>query len=192
MKNKEINYKKLIKKFLNKIKIKYLSLSIAKQIILIWTILWLISLFLPWIIEKETKTISRNSFNSISWNVGFLLVFILLFQFFLVLSSSYKEKLKLYSNIDFKNYFLIIIWWIISIILSLVVVSFASGLDIFSQNIKYWKWPIFCIIWWIFITIWWIFIRRDFHKNNSEIILQEMAKNREKNKQNKENMELPF
>lgn len=192
MTKKNIDIKKIFNNFLKKIKLKYLSLSIAKQIVLIGAILWILSLFFPWIIDKWTEINSWNSFNSITWNIGFIMIFIFLFQFFLVLSNSYKEKLKLYSNIDLKNYFLIIISGIIAIILSIVLVSFVSGLELFSQSIKYGKWPIFCIISWILIIIWWIFMRKDFNKNNSEIILEEMAKNREKNKQTKENMELPF
>ncbi len=191
MRTNKINIKKQLKKIQNKVKVKYLSLSIAKQITLIWTIIWLISLFLPWIVVSEKNTSVWNSFNAISWNIGYILIVVFFIIFFLVLSNSYKEKLKLYSQIDFKNHFIVIFLWLLAIILSVVILSFAVWLSIIWQYISYWNGPIFCIVSGILIFVWWIFIRLDNKKNNSEIILEEMSKNREK-KNKKENMELPF
>lgn len=191
MRTKKINLQKQILRIKNKLKVKYLSLSIAKQITLIWAIIWIISLFLPWIIVREKDTIIWNSFNSISWNIWYILFLVFILIFFLILSNSYKEKLKLYSNIDFKNHFIVVILWLLAVILSIVALSFAVWLSIVWQYISYGNGPIFCIISGILIFIWWIFIRADYKKNNSEIILEEMSKNREERK-NKENMELPF
>ncbi len=191
MRTKKTSINKKIFFILDKIKIKYLSLTIAKQVTLIWTLLWIISLFLPWIVINDKDVSIWNSFNSISWNIWYILILVFLSLFFLILSNSYKEKLKLYSGLDLKNHFLIIFSGFLSIILSIIALSFAVWLDLVWQYITYWNGPIFCIVSGILIFVWWFFIRLEHKKNNSEIILEEMSKNREK-KNNKENMELPF
>lgn len=190
MNNRTYDSKNKINFFINKLKFKFSNLSIPYQITLFWSFIWLISLFIPWIIDNDNWKI-WNSFNSITWNIWYLLIFIFLLPSFLILSNSYKEKLKLYSDLNFKNHLIIINSWLVSISFSIISLSFAIWLSTIGQNILYWKWPILSMVAWILILIWWLYIRKEFKKTSSEIFLEKLSYEREKIKE-KNNMKLPF
>ena len=183
-KNNKLNY------FIKNFKFKSLNLSFSKQIVLLWTIICFISLFLPWIKDIE-KWLSWDSFYSLSWNIGFLLSIILIIPIFTIFSTSYKEKIKLYSDLSLKNHFLIITSGIFILSFSIISLSFINWLQTFFKNIIYWNWIILCMTSWIIILIWWLFIRKEYYKNNSEIILNKLNQNR-KEINKKDNMKLPF
>lgn len=187
-KNKNIKNELLL--IIKDFKFKYLNLPIKNQILIFSSILWIISLFLPWIIDKDNN-MSWNSFNTISWNIGYILIFIFIIPLLLTLSWWYKEKIKLYTDFNFKNHYVIINSWIISISFSIISLSFAIWLSTIWQNIVYWNGPILSMTSWVIILIWWFLIRKDFKKTSSEIILEQLNQNREKIKE-KNNMELPF
>lgn len=181
-----------IKTIWKKIKRKYASLSKSQQTIIVWSIVGIISLFFPWIVDNtQNGNIKYNSFNAISWNIWYILIILLIIQIFLTLSNNYKEKMKLYSDIDLKNHFIVIITWVIHILLGIIAINFAVWLSIISQYMTFGEWPIISIVWWIVVIVWWIYLRIEHKNNSSEIILEKLSQNREKNKQ-KENMELPF
>lgn len=188
MNRKNIN-NKIIKIFKN-LKFKYSNLPMSSQITSFSSLLWIISLFLPWIIDKENN-ISWNSFNTISWNIGYILIIIFTIPIFIVLSDSFKEKIKLYSDLNFKNHYIVINSWLIAISFSIISLSFVIWLSTLWQNIVYWNWPILSMTSWILILICWFFLRKEFKKTSSEIILEQLNQNREKIKE-KNNMELPF
>lgn len=187
-KNKDI--KKLVLNNLKNIKFKYLNLPVKNQIVVFWSLLWIISLFIPWVIDKDNN-ITWSSFNTISWNIWYLLLIIFIIPILLTLSNSYRDKLKLYTDLNFKNHFIIINSWLITISFSIIALSFAIWLSTLWQNIVYWNWPILSMTAWLLILIAWLLIRKDFKKTNSEIILEQLSQNREKIKE-KNNMELPF
>ncbi len=187
-KNKEL--KKIILNNLKNIKFKYLNLPVKSQIVVFWSLLWIISLFIPWVIDKDNN-ITWSAFNTISWNIWYLLLIIFIIPILLTLSNSYRDKLKLYTDLNFKNHFIIINSWLISISFSIISLSFAIWLSTLWQNIVYWNWPILSMTAWLLILIAWFLIRKDFKKTNSEIILEQLSQNREKIKE-KNNMELPF
>ena len=189
-KNKQNNFKDDIKCFLSKIKFKSINLTFSKQIVLIWVIIWYISLFIPWI-KDINEWIFWNSFYSLSWNIGFLLMIILSLPIFVILSTSYKEKIKLYSDLSLKNHFIIITSWVFIISFSIITLSFINWLHTFFENIFYWNWVILSMTSWFIILIWWIIIRKEYYADNSEIILDKLNQNRKKTKQ-EDNMKLPF
>jgi len=184
------NRNKKINLILNNLKFKFENLSIPYQVTILWSIIWIVSLFVPWIIDEDKAKV-WNSFNSISWNIGFLLIIIFILPVFLTLSNSYKEKIKLYSDLNFKNHFIIINSGLVSISFSIISLSFVIWLSTIGQNIKYWNWPILSMTAWILILIWWLYIRKEFKMTNSEIILEKLSQDREKVKE-KNNMKLPF
>lgn len=190
MNRKNKNMKNEIFSRLKKIKFKYTNLPLNNQILAFSSILWIISLFIPWVINKETN-MTWNSFNTISWNIGYLLFIVYLIPLLVVFSNSYKEKIKLYTDLNFKNHYIIINSWIIAICFSIISLSFASWLSTIGQNIVYWNWPILSMTWWTIVLICWIIISKEFKKTTSEIILEQLNQNREKIK-DKNNMELPF
>ena len=189
-KNKQNNFKDDIKCFLSKIKFKSINLTFSKQIVLIWVIIWYISLFIPWI-KDINEWIFWNSFYSLSWNIGFLLMIILSLPIFVILSTSYKEKIKLYSDLSLKNHFIIITSWVFIISFSIITLSFINWLHTFFENIFYWNWVILSMTSWFIILIWWIMIRKEYYADSSEIILDKLNQNRKITKQ-EDNMKLPF
>jgi hypothetical protein len=166
------------------------NLTILNQIIISLCIGWIISLFMPWIIDKE-NSISWNAFNSISWNIGYVMMVIYLVLLFLMISSTNKEKIKLYADFNFKNHLIIIGSGFVEMCFWIIMVSFVNWLSAVWQNIVHWNWLILFMAIWVWICVLWIFIRNDYKKVNSEIILEQLNQNREKIKE-KDNMSLPI
>ncbi len=190
MKNRNKNKMKKLIVLLENIKFKSLNISFSKQIVLVWAILWIISLMFPWIIDNQND-ITWNSFNSLAWNIGYLLILIYTLPILLILSNSYKEKIKLYWDLNFRTHFIIINSWLISISFSIILLSFAIWINWISQGITHWNWAVMSMTSWLIILIWWLIIRKEFKKTNSEIILEKLTYEREKQKE-KDNMKLPF
>jgi hypothetical protein len=180
----------IIKHFIENFKFKSLNLSFSNQLIILWSILWFISLFLPWIKDTD-KWITWNAFYSLTWNIGFLLIIILTIPIFVTLSTNYKEKIKLYSDLSLKNHFMIMTSWFFVISFSIITLSFVNGLHTFLENTYYWNWVILCMTSWFIILIWWLIVRKEYYSNSSEIILNKLNQNREKTRE-KDNMKLPF
>lgn len=179
-----------LKAIIDKFNFKRVNLSLSRQLVLLWTIIWYISLFLPWIVDNKIWEV-WNSFYSISWNIWYLLIIILFLPIFVIFSTNYKEKIKLYSDLSLKNHFIIITSWFFVISFSIITLSFINGLHTFFENTSYWKWVILCMTGWIIMLIWWFLIRKEYYNNNSEIILNRLNQNREEAKE-KDNMKLPF
>lgn len=193
--NKRNKYNK--NKFINNIslsisrfKFKSINISFSKQMVIIWTIIWIFSLFLPWIKDIEIWT-TWNSFYSLTWNIWFLLIIILSLTIFVTLSTNYKEKIKLYSDFSLKNHYIIIISWIFIISFSILTLNFINWLHTFFENIIYDRWVILSLTSWIIIFISWIFVRKEYYSNSSEIILDKLNEDRQIIKK-EGNMKLPF
>mgnify|MGYP003978614731 FL=1 len=187
IKNNFLNELKIISK---NFKLKGLNLSFSKQLVLLWTILWFISLFMPWI-NNWNNSESWNAFNSLTWNIWYLLIFVFILPIFVILSTNYKEKIKLYSDLSLKNHFTIIASGIFIISFSIITLSFINGFNTFVDNTYYWNGIILSMTSWIIILIWWLLIRKEYYTNSSEIILDKLNQDREKAKE-KDNMKLPF
>lgn len=179
-----------ITNFINNLNFKSLNLTFSKQMTILWCILWYISLFIPWIVDKEKLT-SYNSFNSLSWNIWFLLMIILMLPILVIFSTNYKEKLKLYSDLSVKNHFIIITSGFFVLSFSIIILSFANGLQTYAESATYWKWVILSMTGWLIILVWWFIIRKEYNNNSSEIILNKLNQEREEAKE-KDNMKLPF
>ncbi len=179
-----------IKSFINNFNFKSLNLTFAKQITILWCFIWYVSLFIPWIIDTSTSK-QWNSFNSLSWNIWYLLLIILILPIFFIFSTNYKEKIKLYSDLSLKNHFIIITSWFFIISFSIITLSFVNWLQTFFESTTNWKWVILCMTSWFIILIWWFLMRKDYYNNSSEIILDKLNQNREEAKE-KDNMKLPF
>ena len=189
-KNNENNTSSEIKNVVSNFKFKSINLTFSRQMVLVWSLIWFISLFLPWIKDIE-NWMSWSSFYSLSWNIGFLLSIILLLPIFVTLSTSYKEKIKLYSDLSLKNHFIIITSGFFTISFSIITLSFVNWLHTFFENIFYWNWVILCMTAWFIILAGWFMIRKEYYENSSEIILNKLNQNRENSKK-EDNMKLPF
>ena len=105
--------------------------------------------------------------------------------------ANYKEKMKLYSDIDVKNYLVILFTWFFMFLASIMWVSFSVWLETFWQDTTSGTWLILCIASAVIIIGWWYWARKDFYKNSSEIILEQLNQERHKEKW-KDNITLPF
>lgn len=193
MKSRKRNLKKISLNFLKNINLQIFNLNLSRWITVIWASVWIFSLFLPWIsIVDQNKSILNNSFNATSWNVWYIIIIMLFSIIFLIFWWNYKEKMKLYSEIDIKNYLVILFSGLFIILSWIVCINFSIWLETFGwKEVKYWSWVILAITSAIFIIVWWYLVRKDFYKNSSEIILEKL--NRERNKEKaKENISLPF
>lgn len=182
--------KRKMGKFLGETKFKYLNLSVPNQVVIFLSIFWIVSLFLPWVIDNG-NSITWNAFNSISWNVGYIMLIMYIFLFFIIFSSSYKEKVKLYTDINFKNHFVIISSGLASICFWILITSFINWLSTLWESFTHGKWLILSMATWILILVFWFFVRDNYKKSSSEIILEQLNQSRGKTKE-KDNMKLPF
>lgn len=187
---KERNVKKLINNIFNFLNFKSINLDFSSKIIMVWNIILLISLFLPWLIKTDENFI-WNSFQSIWWNIGFFSIFLIIFITFITIFFIKSEKIKLALNISFKNYLIIILSWIFITIIWIIYISFINWLTTFLENITVWKWVIFYILGWIVITIWWILKKNSYNNSEYESFINENSKENII-KTNKSNMKLPF
>ncbi len=188
-------FQKKVTWFWNWIKFKWLSLSNSWKIIIFGSIISFTSLFMPWIISKDWKELSVNSFSNLSGKSWMLVIILIMIILFFVFSLKNKERLKLLSNVHIKDYSMYILSWLFIIVISFIVLNFSQWLIVFQDNMIYWKWIIFNLIWGILIFTWWIYTKKEESSNNStETIFinddNEIDSDLEDDKKN--NMKLPF
>ncbi len=189
-------FKRQLLQFIDVIKLKWLNLSTSRKIILAWLVVWFFSLFLTWIDStKITSEYISNSFSNLVWSTWITLIIIQAMILFLIFSRKNKEKIKLSTDLHIKDYTLVIIWWIFTIILSINSVILIWWLSTFSSDIVLWNWVISEICSWIIITVWWVLLRTEFYKNKNQVYIndseEEMVEETLENKDDN-NMSLPF
>ena len=175
------------------IKFKWVNLSLAWKIILFWNIIWIISLFFPWV-NSTNINIKENAFSNLVWKSGYIILILILINIFTILSVRKKEKLKSVLNIHFKDNLLFLFTWLIIILLSYITLNFINWLQVLSSQIIYGKWIVLGFIWWITIIVWWILYKKEEEKNNKTIFLNDnIEENSDKlNNKSQHNMKLPF
>jgi len=189
---KERNIKKILINIWKFFKTKKIILDFSSQITIIWFIIIICSIFLPWLYTYIwDKWTSWNAFSNIWWNIWYLIFLPIIFLLFMILSSNTKERLKLASNINVKNHVIIIFFGIHCILTSVIYISFIKWLNIFFKNIKFWNWIILFLLWWIVILIWWLINRKSYYKNDYYSYINEDNQN-SKNINDESNMKLPF
>lgn len=186
---KERNTRKFILNIFSVIKFTSINLNFSSKLIIIWSIISLISLFLPWV--EKNQDLTWNSFNSIWWNIGYLMIMVLIFVIFIITSINFRERIKLASNINFRNHILILYVWILIIIIWIIYISFINWLTTIFDSVEVWNWIILYILWWIVIIIWWIFKRKEFKKREFESFINE-TNDKENTITDESNMKLPF
>ncbi len=175
------------------VKLKGLNLSTSKKIVLAWIIVWFFSLFLNWIDSTSTTSLSvANSFSDLVWRTGVTLLILQFFIIFIIFSKKNKEKLKLSIDSHIKDFSLVIISWVFTIVVSINALNFVSWLQFFSSDVIYWAWIISEICAWIMITAWWILLRREFYKNLNKVYVNESEDESIEIIEEDSNMSLPF
>jgi hypothetical protein len=113
-----------------------------------------------------------------------------MFITFLIFSRKNKEKIKLSIDSHIKDFSLVIISWVFTIVVSINALNFVSWLQFFSSDVIYWVWIISEICAWIMITAGWILLRKEFYKNLNKVYVNESED--EEKQEDDSNMSLPF
>jgi hypothetical protein len=187
---KERRAKLLLIKLVHILQFQGIYLPFSAKIVLVWNILLFISLFQTWVINTSTQD-SWNSFSALSWNIGYIFLLGILTIFFVLLSTNNKEKLKLHTNVSFKNHSLIWAIWIFIIFWIIISLSFIHGFEKIYQNLEYANGGIFALTSGIIILIWAYLMRIESKKHNIETFIDDQWEIREKIS-SKNNMTLPF
>jgi len=173
----------------NNIKFKIESFSFAKIIILVWVLLWYISLFMKWI-NSENKIFISNIFNNITYVSSIILIILLSIILFLLFSINKKEKIKKSTSIVFRDYIIIIFISIIIFILAINNLWVIIWLQTFSSEVYYWNWIITMITSAIFIFTWWFLLKNE-HYSWDNIYLNDSKEQKSENSEIN-NTKLPF
>ncbi len=192
IKNRKLN--NIIITIFNLFRIRSLNLMMSWKIILFWVFITFVSLFLTWV-QSSADGIYKNSFYDTSWNVGFIILFLLIFIIFNLFSINNKEKLKLHIWIHFKDYPVSIVLGAFIMILWIVCLNFVEALSVYSNSVIYGNGIISAITWWVIIFVWWIYQRVEFNKfseNDDYFDSYSHNEDESENDNEKNNMKLPF
>jgi hypothetical protein len=186
-KNRKI--KRRILKILNLFKFKTNNLDIFLKLIIIWLILSIISLFLPWI-DITSWEEKFNAFSYLTWMVWYFLFFLDIFLIFIVISNKRKEDFKINMRLFFRDNSLIIFSWIIIFVFSLNSFFVIKWLTFYKEYLP-WKWLILSFVSSIIIMFSWIM---EYNKNKKEnySLYTNNSKDIWTNLENDRNMKLPF
>ncbi len=177
------------------IKFESLNISLSYKFVLVWVIIWIISLFMNWV-ESSSFEITWNAFNSLLWITGYIIFSFLLITLFFIFNKNKQEKVKTILNLIIKDWNLIIFLFLFCLVLTINSIFYINWLNTFKQSIIIWQWIIFWIIWDVFWLIGWYLILKE--KTKTGIIIDDSV---EQNPDiysinnwvvDKNNMKLPF
>ena len=190
MHNSRTNIRKLkntLNSFLNTIKFKIEAFSFSKIVILVWVVIWYISLFMNHISWDDLYS---NIFNKITFTSAIIIIIVLTVILFLLFSYNKKEKIKKSANVIFRDYIIIIFLSLILFTLEINNLWIILWLKTFNTNLTYWNWVVMLIVSSIFLFIWAILLKNEYHvwkniymNDSPEQKLEEIEKN---------NTKLPF
>lgn len=187
-KNRRI--KRLVLQWFQLIKFKSFHLSLWWKISAVWAFITLFSLINNWIYAPELE-IKSNAFWANAWGVWYTLLMISFISLFLIFSFHKKQKIKLWTDLNFRDYNALIIGGVMSVLLSVHVFMFISWYQSFSSSITHGNGPIIALIGWILSIFWWIILKKE-SKNQNQILSINDIWYDEKEQEIKENMKLPF
>ncbi len=188
-KNRKI--KRRFLKLANLFRFKTTNLDVFLQLVVIWLILSIISLFLPWIESTQIpKEDSFNAFSYLTWMIWYFLIFLDIFLLFIVLSNKRKENFKLNTRLFFRDNSVIVLVWILIFIFSLNSFFVMKWLAFF-WNYAPWKWLIFSFVSSIIIIFSWIMENKKIKWENYSLVTNNSSDKNE-NLENDRNMKLPF
>ncbi len=202
-KNRKLKYK--LHLILDRLSFNFLNLTLSQKISLVWLIISLVWLFLNWSKIEYDRVIYSNAFSINSGYVWYMLLVIILFTAFIILSNKNKEKLKTKAHIMFHDYTIILFSWIMTLLLSIVIFNSIRWFTTFFKWISTGQWIILEIVWSIFMITWWILAYRE---KKQEVLSKVYIENSKyeskadldeykdilnaKENQNKSNMSLPI
>ena len=189
------NDKLLRKKILNffwKIKIKYLNLTFSKILILVWIFVVLISLSMPWFSLPYNSVDSQNAFSSVLWLNWILIIFVSIFNIFIIFSSWLKKKIKLFLDLSLNEKKLLLHSSLILLLIIINSILTIKWLKLFSDEITFYSWSSIWITGSIIMVIWWYL---NYIKNTdkyTEFVGVNESYSEENIKKKNSSMKLPF
>nr|MDD3720050.1 hypothetical protein [Candidatus Gracilibacteria bacterium] len=190
-------FKRQLLQIIDLIKLKGLNLSTSRKIILAGILVGFISLFLNW--SDSTSVTSNNienSFSDLVGRTGITLIIIQALILFLTFSKKNKDKIKISTDLHIKDFTLVIIAGIFTIIVSINALNFINGLQRFSSDIILGTGIISEICAGIIVTVGGILLRSEFYKNRNQVYIneseEEIIDDGTIEKVDENNMSLPF
>ncbi len=183
--------KRRILKIASLFKFKTNNLDIFLKLVVIWLILSIISLFLPWIDSASvSETESFNAFSYLTGMVWYFLIFLDIFLLFIIISNKRKEDFKLNTRLFFRDNSVIILSWILIFIFSLNSFFVIKWLT-FSNIFLPWSGLILSFVSSIIIVFSWILEYKKRKKEDYSLCTNN-SKNSVENIENNRNLKLPF
>lgn len=176
------------------IRFESINLPLSYKFVVIWIIMWFISLFLSWV-NSTSLDIWWTAFSQVLWLTGYIIWFFLIINLIFVFNKNTPEKLKSIINLIVKDWNLIIFIFLFNLILTTNTVFFVDGLNTFKEWITIWQGVIFEVIANVFWMIWWYLILIEKTKTAMFIAKDlELDENGLPHNQptDKNNMKLPF
>ncbi len=189
---KNRKFKAKIIKILKALRFKWLNSSLYFKILIIWNIFLVASLFMNW---SYNWSFSYNSFSALTWYVWYIIIINSIFNLFLLISTSNKEKLKLNSPIKINEQNIFLSSALLQIIIIFMVFSFTKWLYTFSESVVFWNWIVVWFLWAIINLIWAITMIREYKQNKEDILFSNETTNISDINNwivDKNNMKLPF
>lgn len=189
---KNRKFKAKIIKILKALRFKWLNSSLYFKILIIWNIFLVASLFMDW---SYNGSFSYNSFSALTWYVWYIIIINSIFNLFLLISTSNKEKLKLNSPIKINEQNIFLSSALLQIIIIFMVFSFTKWLYTFSESVVFWNWIVVWFLWAIINLIWAIAMIREYKNNKEDILFSNETTNISDINNwiiDKNNMKLPF
>lgn len=189
---KNRKFKAKIIKILKALRFKWLNSSLYFKILIIWNIFLVASLFMDW---SYNGSFSYNSFSALTWYVWYIIIINSIFNLFLLISTSNKEKLKLNSPIKINEQNIFLSSALLQIIIIFMVFSFTKWLYTFSESVVFWNWIVVWFLWAIINLIWAIAMIREYKHNKEDILFSNETTNISDINNwivDKNNMKLPF
>lgn len=186
------NLKRYFYKFQESLRFKTGHITNAGKIVVFWSVITLISLLFAWV-DSSTGAISWSAFSRISGKPAIMILIILAMIYFSLFSIHKKEKLKLVSNLYFKDYTSCVLWGIFIMIICINSFNYIGGLQMFESDIISGKWPILCLCGGIIMTVWGFIMKLESSKNVKGTFISEQDVGSDTSwEKEKNNMKLPF
>lgn len=186
-KNRKLKAK--LNNFIKLFRFKVFYTSTESKIALIWIFISTFSLFIPWVMINESWF---SSFSMKIGHIGFVFLLINLIIWFISISNSKKENIKLQMAISFRDHSVLIITSIIALLLTYISVNLIKAYSVYSTWIIVWEGIIYSVIGYIFTLVWGILMYKSYKQEISEIIVENASGEEEYKEIDKSNMQLPF
>ncbi len=166
-KNRRLN--KHINKFISIIKFDAMNLSHSHKTIFIWSLIWIISLFLTWFTSNWNEQMTWTAFNKLLWLSWYLIFICYLKILFILFSKKSKDFLKKIINLNIDDHILLSFIWIFAFAFSLNSFVLINNFAVFQSQIHFQQWIILNLVWNILLNIGAIF--NLFSKTNVWILV---------------------